>query len=99
MRNDLAPGLQIAQACHALRQFSEEHPDIDRVWFKESNYIVCLSVKNEEKLDTLIDKAYVNGIKLSKFRESDLENQITAIAIEPGNKAKKLCSHLPLALK
>jgi hypothetical protein len=33
------------------------------------------------------------------FREPDINNEITAIAVEPSEKSRKLCSNLPLALK
>lgn len=38
-------------------------------------------------------------IKLSVFREPDIDNQITAIALEPGTQTKKLCSNIKLALR
>ena len=36
---------------------------------------------------------------MSKFYEPDLCNELTAIAIEPSSKARRLVSSLPLALK
>lgn len=38
----LSAGLKIAQACHALRAFTAEHPKLDHVWYTESNNIVVL---------------------------------------------------------
>jgi hypothetical protein len=38
-------------------------------------------------------------LRFSIFREPDFDNQVTAIAIEPGENGKKFCSSLPLALK
>lgn len=96
-RNDLSPGYQAVQSCHAIRQFVEEHPDIDSAWFKESNYIALLQVENEEQLESLLLKASTRGIKCTYFREPDLSNELTAIALEPA--AKNLCKRLPLALK
>jgi len=84
---------------HALRQFTAEHPEVDREWFESSNYLGLLSVENEAELAQLIDQAQNLGIKFSIFREPDIGDQITAIAIGPGPKSKKLCSRLPLALK
>ena len=84
---------------HALRQFTAEHPEIDRIWFEQSNYLGLLSVKNEEELVQLIEQAANHGIHHSIFREPDIDNQITAIALSPGPKSKKLCSRLPLALR
>lgn len=84
---------------HALRQFVKDHPDIDKEWFEKSNYLGFLSVENEHALIKLAEQALAKGIKFSIFREPDIDNQITAIAIEPGPKSKKLCSNLQLGLK
>ena len=98
-RADLEPGYQAVQSMHALRQFTAEHPEIDKIWFEQSNYLGLLSVKNEEELLGLIEQATNQGINHSIFREPDIDNQITAIALSPGAKSKKLCSRLPLALR
>jgi len=97
-REDLAPGYQIAQSCHALRQFSEEHPEVDKEWFNKSNYIACLSAKDEGSLIKLIGRCEERGIRFSIFFEPDLDYQITAVALEPGISSKKLCSNFKLAL-
>lgn len=76
-----------------------EHYEIHKQWFETSNYLGFLSVSNEIELNKLIEKAHSRGIKLSVFREPDIDNQITAIAIEPGVKSRKLCSNLKLALR
>jgi hypothetical protein len=47
----------------------------------------------------LIDKFNENGLRVSIFREPDIDNQITAIAVEPSNITRKLTSNLPLMLK
>ena len=98
-RADLEPGYQAVQSMHALRQFTAEHPEIDKIWFEQSNYLGLLSVKNEEELSQLVAQATNHGINFSIFREPDVDNQITAIALSPGPKSKKLCSRLPLALR
>ena len=84
---------------HALRQFTAEHPEIDRLWFEQSNYLGLLSVGDEKELADLIEQATAHDIYFSVFREPDIDNQITAIALAPGPKSKKLCSRLPLALR
>jgi len=98
-RSDLDPGYQAVQSMHALRQFTAEHPEVDRQWFEQSNYLGLLSVANEIELQDLISMAVQQDIKFSIFREPDIEDQITAIALAPGPKSKKLCSRLQLALK
>lgn len=44
----------------------------------------------------LIVKASLRGIKYTIFREPDINNEITAVAFEASNDARKLCSNLPL---
>lgn len=88
----------IAQSCHVAFTFAQEHEDIVYKWQNESNYIVILSVKNEAMLAKLIVAAQFRDIKFSVFIEPDLNNEITAIALEPGVESKKLCSNLKLAL-
>jgi len=87
------------QSVHAAIQFKFEHPEISLNWFEKSNYLGLLSVENEDELMKLIEQATEHGINHSIFREPDIDNQITAIALAPGPKTKKLCSRLPLALR
>jgi hypothetical protein len=95
----LSPGYQGVQSQHAAIQFVMEHPEIGSVWFGNSNYLGWLSVANEQELCQLIERARQLDIKISVFREPDIDNQITAIALEPGARSKKLCGDLTLALK
>ena len=98
VRNDLPAGLQLAQSCHVTFSFSQEYPEETKYWMDSSNYICCLSVQNEQELHKIIEKALLNNIRFSIFKEPDIGNQITAIALEPGQNTKKLCSNLKLAL-
>jgi hypothetical protein len=95
----MSPGYQAVQSMHALRQFTADYPDIDRQWFEQSNYLGLLSVADEQELNRLIEEARFLDIPVSIFREPDVEDQVTAIALAPGPKSKKLCSNLKLALK
>lgn len=47
---DLGPGAQGCQAIHAAIQFAHENPEIEQEWFRDSNYLAFLSVKNEREL-------------------------------------------------
>ncbi len=96
-RRDIEPGYQAVQSCHAMRQFTADHPDVDLEWFQNSNYLALLSVANEVELMRLITKASDANLKWSAFREPDVGGEITAIALEPS--AKDLVKGLPLALK
>ena len=58
-----------------------------------------MSVENEEQLLLYLEKIKYRGIKHTVFREPDIDNQLTAIAIEPGERSRKLTRKLPLALK
>jgi len=53
-------------------------------------------VENEEELYRLKNKASEKEIKYTTFHEPDINNQLTAITLEPGIVAKKLTNNLPL---
>lgn len=95
-RRDLPVGTQATQACHAAIDFQHEHPVEAREWQKQSNYLAFLTVADEQALIKLISKAILLGIKHTVFREPDIGNQITAVAFEPTDAAKKLTSSCPL---
>lgn len=98
-RRDLHPGYQAVQSSHAGIDFQHQHPEIAKQWNKESNYLIILSVANEEQLFLYLEKFNFHNIKTTVFREPDIGNEITAIAVEPSEKTRKLTSKLPLALK
>ena len=79
--------------------FQYEHHEIAKKWYKESNYLVYLSVENESELKQLIHKLQQSNLKYSIFRESDIDDQITAICIEPSDETRRITSQLPLLLK
>ena len=98
-RRDLSSAVQSVQSGHALAKFCIENPVIANSWHQNSQYLVYLSVEDEASLHSLIAKLQSRGIVMSDFQEPDLDNQITAIAIEPTKKAHRLCSNLPLAFR
>jgi len=95
----LLPGVQMLQSAHAGIDFQHQYPDISKKWNTHSNYLIILSVENEEQLLLYLEKIKYRGIKHTVFREPDIDNQLTAIAIEPGERSRKLTRKLPLALK
>ncbi len=95
-REDLPPGLQLAQSCHAVSQFSDNYPELYREWLHGANNIVCLAVPDEPALQALIGRAREKS-PTSFFIEPDLGGELTAIAL--GDAAKRLVSRLPLALR
>ena len=94
----LAPGAQIAQACHIMREWTAKHPEGDAEWYANSNYLACLSASQSD-IQRLIAKCEKKKIPYAVFREPDFDNQITGIALAPGDEARRACSSLPLALK
>ena len=98
-RRDLTPGYQLVQANHAVAKFIFEFTQIAKKWYDESNYIATLATKNESELHLLINKAKEKNINFTIFCEPDIDNQITAICLEPSELSRKLCSSIPLALK
>lgn len=82
-----------------MADFAISHPREFQSWHSSSNYLACLSVKDEHTLSTLAHKLSAEGIKHTTFREPDLGNQITAITIEPSDMVRRICSSFPLALK
>lgn len=87
------------QAAHAAIDFQYQHPVEANEWQKQSNYLVFVTVADEAELIKLITKALLTGIKHTVFREPDLNNQITAVAFEPTDAARKLTSSCPLLAK
>ena len=98
-RRDLIPGSQAVQAAHAAIDFQHQYPTIAQHWNKNSNYLIFLSVENEQELKRFIQKFQIYDLKHTVFVEPDLDNQITAVCVEPSERTQKLCSHLPLALR
>lgn len=96
-RNDLPPGQQATQLCHAIRLFSHEHPEVDGRWFEASRFLALLSVPDQPGLIRLYERLRLRGIRCSLVKEPDLDYAATAIAAEP--LARRSCSELPLALK
>lgn len=98
-RRDLTPGFQACQAAHAALAFSVSHPELTKQWHAESNFLVVLTVEDEEALLDLADVAWKRDIKFIVFNEPDLNNEHTALALEPSPEAEKLVANLPLALR
>ncbi len=95
-RRDLSPGQQAVQSIHAAVEFCLEYPQITRKWHNNSNYLVFLAVNDEEELGTLCADATETGISFAVFHEPDIDDELTAIAIEPAGA--KLCKGMRLAL-
>jgi hypothetical protein len=84
---------------HAAIQFQYDYPEWAKSWFDNSEYLALLAVNNEKELQDLAFVFKCKDIDYSAFFEPDINNQMTAITVEPSIRAKKICSQLPLALK
>lgn len=93
-RSDLAPGLRAAQLCHAMREFAELHPEIEKAWYRSSNNLVLLEVEDEAALMQLAARG---GAYVALNKEPDLDDAVTAVALM--TTEKKLVRELPLALR
>lgn len=93
-RRDLSPIVKTVQLCHAAIQFCHEHSV--RKWHDESNHLVILEVDAESGLETLLRRAKWEGVRVSPFREPDMGNRLTAVALEPGRTSSRLCRGIPL---
>lgn len=98
-RQDLSSGYQTVQTAHAIADFAHEFPDQFKKWKQESNSIICLSVKDEQELEKFCTTLDKKEIKYVKFYEPDVNNQLTAICLEPSERARKVTSYLPLCNK
>lgn len=75
------------------------HPELTKEWHHVSNFLVILTVEDEDALRNLREDARNRGIKHTAFTEPDLDDEMTAIALEPSPDAEKLVANLPLALR
>ena len=98
VRNDLAPGIQISQSIHAKDEFTREHGDIEDDWRWDSNTIIILSGTSHQ-LYSILGHALTNEVYYSTFKEPQLNNELTAIALEPSEATVEIVRGLPLALK
>tara|TARA_Y100000310_G_C20053615_1_gene521708 strand:+ start:231 stop:521 length:291 start_codon:yes stop_codon:yes gene_type:complete len=90
-------GLQAAQAGHGIVEFALQYPELTREWHDKSNYIVILAVDDEEELLHIMQKAEARGgMRFAYFNEPDLDDEITAVVLEPGLDSRKLSGNLKL---
>jgi hypothetical protein len=99
VRSDLSIPYRMIQGAHSAIDFQHQHPELAKQWNSVSNYLVFLSVETEQDLWKYLEKFEKKGLKVTPFFEPDIGNELTAIAVEPTEKARKMCSNLPLALK
>lgn len=87
------------QSAHAAINFCFEHPSRAGPWFTNSNYLALLEAENEQALYKIVRKCDKAGLYYTEFREPDIGNRLTALAIEPAPGTKRITAHLPLLFK
>lgn len=87
------------QSSHALIDFVMKYPAESHSWHKDSNYLCQLSIENEHELEQLAIKCEQRGLKVVRFHEPDLDNQLTAISLISCEISRKITSSLPLMFK
>ncbi len=75
-----------------------KYPALMSSWFRDSNFLVVVSVPDEDALGDLAIRACGIG-PFTVVEEPDLGGERTALALGPGEAASRLCANLPLALK
>ena len=80
MRKDLPSAQQAVQCSHAS---IEAATTFDLGKLPDHPYLVILAAKNEQALNKVTKYLVLNGVKFVHFYESDLDDQLTAIATEP----------------
>ncbi len=88
----------MVQTGHSIAEFSHQFPKEFSNWIKTSNYLVSLSVTDEDALNFLYEKLQWNGAKTIAFYEPDIDNQMTAICFLGIPKHIKITKKLKLAL-
>jgi predicted lactoylglutathione lyase len=88
----------MAQAIHSNHRFAHHYPELHREWIEKSEYVISLSVKNEEQLKDLYDKLKWHGAHVVAFYEPDIDNQMTSICYYGTPEMRKHTQKLDLAL-
>ena len=97
-RDDLSKGQQLAQTLHSSSRFAYHHPELHKEWIEKSEYVVSLSVNNEEQLQRLYYKLLDNGATVVAFHEPDIDNQLTSICYYGTPELRKITNKYKLAL-
>lgn len=80
VRQDLSPAQRAVQSIHAAIN-AATHFRLDSL--PDHPHVVLLSAKNESRLHRVQNYLTEHGVRHVTFCESDLDNQLTAVATEP----------------
>lgn len=99
VRRDLPPGLQAAQAGHAIAELCIRHPQAAFRWNRGGNYLIVLAANNERDLIDWYLTAKSYDMTRELWREPDLQLDATAFAAFPEPEDNEVFARLPLALQ
>ena len=88
----------MVQSKHSFGRFAYHHYDKFKHWMETSEYLVSLSIENEEKLQDLYYKLQDNGADVVAFKEPDIDNQLTSICYYGTPELRKITNKLELSL-
>ncbi len=71
-------GYQAAQSAHAVAAYLLKYPE--QTWNNE--WLIIISVEDEERLEYYSWKADKAGLPVAEWHEPDLDDTLTAIAVE-----------------
>ncbi len=94
----LPAGAVCAQALHAAIEFVLDHRELTSEWYELSNSVVILTA-SADQLQKLQDRCKTRELQYSLFEEPDLDDQLTAICVEPTREGKRVTSNYRLALR
>ena len=77
-------------------EFCLAYPELAKEWHDKSNYIVILAVDDEDELISIMQKAEARNIWFACFNEPDLDDEVTAVVLEPGVDSRKLSGNIKL---
>lgn len=60
---------------------------------------MVVTAADEAELGEVLERASRADIERVAVREPDLDDALTAVVLEPGDVARRICASLPLALK
>jgi peptidyl-tRNA hydrolase len=85
VRKDLSRSQQVVQSAHAAIEASAQYHSEQQ----EHPSVIVLGVKNESKLHKFKDYVEENSLKYKLFREPDMDNELTAVAVFPVSEDQK----------
>lgn len=84
---------------HGAFEYSLQYPEITSRWFRDSNFIVVLSVATLADLEVLSVRLDSEAESLVRVYEPDVDDELTCLVMGPQPDLARTLSHIPLALK